>query len=258
MSTLSLALVEVFPPLGSAPLYDRVLRKAAAGLKSNLMTIAYYGARVRAEQAYLSLGFESEDKYRASLDIPRSTFYKAVRIGEALFDLPLSDLMELSTGNAELLTQVDPILRESYPWVEDAKNLSNDAFAALVTQRNRQSGGGKEAYAYYRCRVPYSVKRFLEESVDAFQMKHGLSSAAQALEFLIADRHDRPGVLQKLVESRRLVKIARHVLAQRGWWDCSGEIDMLDRAGRLLDAAYEDSVSPPGEASSGEEDQGRP
>lgn len=257
MST-SLALVEVFPPVGLAPRYDRVLRQAATELKKSFVTIAYYGARVRVEQAYLTLGFESEDKYRASLDIPRSSWYKWVRIGEALFDLSLSDLMELSTGNAELLTQVDPILRESYPWVEDAKNLSNNAFAALVTQRNRQSGGGKEAYAYYRCRVPYSVKQFLEESVDTFRLKHGLSSAAQALEFLIADRHDRPGVLQKLVETRRLVKIARHVLAQRGWWDCSGEIDMLDRAGRLLDEAYEDSVSPASEAASGEEDQGRP
>jgi hypothetical protein len=251
-------LPEVLPPAGAAPRYDRMLRQAARELKANLMTIAFYGARLRAEEAYLALGFESEDQYRASLDIPRSTWFKYVRIGEALYDLPWPDLMAISTGNAELLIQVDPILRDSYPWVEEAQRLTSAEFAAKVTERNRQSGGGKEACTYYRVKVPYSVKSFLEAAVEAYRQANELSSPAQALEFLVADRHDRLSTLGRITEIRRLLRTTIYLFEQRQLKEITEEMYLLKKARRLIDAAREDQVSASGAAPGGQAGPGRP
>lgn len=247
---------EYLPPAPQAEAFDREVRRAARSFKSAIMDLAFYGSRMRAGNMFASLGYESEDKYRENLDVPRSTWFKAVRIGEALFDLPLDDLKSISTGNAELLMQIDPALWGDYPWVTEAKQLEVADFAGLVSQRNRKAGNGKEPYAYYRVRVPFSVKGFLEESVEAYRQQNELSTGAQALEFLVADRHDRPTHLARTTEIRRLIRAVVHLFEQRGLKEITEEMYLLKKARRLIDEAREEEISQAGEAAGNQTGQG--
>lgn len=249
---------EYLPPAGEAVFYDREVRRAARTFKSAIMAIAYYGARMRALGMFAQLGFESEDVYRDSIDVPRSTWYKAVRIGEALYELPLVDLQALSTGNAELLIQIDPILWNDYPWVTEAKQLDTTSFAGLVAQRNRQSGSSREVYSYYRCRVPYTAKKFIEEAVEAFRQKNELASASQALEFMVADRYDTPNFMETLIESRRILAFAIRLLERREVKEITEEMYLLKKSRRLLDEIRQDKVSAAEEAASSEDNEERP
>ena len=196
------------PPSGDAGEALQRMKSAARGLRTNLMTIAYFGFRVRLGEWFRDYGFESEEEFREYLDIPRSTYYKAIRIGEALHELPYKDLVELSVGNAELLIQVQPTLWGDYPWVHEAQTLKADQFAELVAKRNRQSGIAIEPMTYVRWKVPFLAKQSMEQMVVAFQQKYGLASPAQALEFIIADKYDMPNLLANLEAVREQVKQA--------------------------------------------------
>ena len=186
----------ILPPLsGKASSYDSKLRSAAQNYKRCLWEIAFYGYRLRAGNWYGELGFKNEEGYRESLDIPRSTYYKFVRLGEALQDLTIEEMQELSVGNAELLLQVDEKLMGSFPWVQEARTLSPGEFAEKITERNREIGSDKEPSQYYRLKVPFTAKAAIERTVSEFQAKHSLASPMQALEFIMADQIDRPNML---------------------------------------------------------------
>lgn len=244
------------PPAGEASECQQHLRRAAHGLKNSLMTIAYYGFRVRMGEYFRDYGFETEDHFRESLDIPRSTWYKAVRIGEALNQLSLEDLQQISTGNAELLIQVQPQLWQDFPWIEEAKSLKPSEFAVKVADRNKQVGDAREPMTYYRCKVPFLAKSAIEEMVESFRQANNLASTGQALEFLMADSFDRPNAVAAIANAMSLISNAIRSIEKR-FDSAENELEWLYQAKRGLHAAYTQKIQSSRETAGGQTYQGR-
>jgi hypothetical protein len=188
--------------------YDTELRAAAKAYRNSLAKIAYYGFRMRLSDGWTLLGLEpgprGEEAYRESIDVPRSTWYKAVRIGQQLHQLSLEDLSRIPTTNAELLTQVDPAIQHDFPWTEEAKTLPPKEMADLVATRNR-TVGGKEPLSTLLFRVPFLAKRAIEDMLEAIQHKYELSSKGQTLELMIADLHNDANLLAATDRAERLM-----------------------------------------------------
>lgn len=214
------------PPVGevlapeSYPIteYHAELQAAAKAYRFSLAKIAYYGFRMRLSEGWTALGFEpgprGEEAYRESLDIPRSTFYKAVRIGQSLHQLSLEDLIRIPTTNAELLIQVDPSLTHEFPWVAEAKSLPPKEMADLVATRNR-TVGGREPLSTLIFRVPFLAKRAIEEMLEAVQNKYELSSKGQSLELMIADLHNDVNLVASVDRAQRLLAGVRESMKRR-------------------------------------------
>lgn len=229
------------------------MRQTAKIYKSAMMRLAFYSCRLRFAIEGMGgdwsiLGAElvdddgiihiasTEDEYRESLGISRSNFYKYMRIGEVLSNLSLTDMEQIRVTNAELLMQVDPALMQDFPWVQEAKQLTTDSFAVLVATRNRQTGKDNEPKLYFRAKVPATAKRFLDETVEAFRVEHGLHSSGEALEMLIADVHDRPNAMTTMHTAAQLVEWAMGRVKKRD--PESQEAIWLERAFHMLRRTY--------------------
>lgn len=236
---------------------EQQVRQTAATLRASSVRLAYFGWRLRyaiegnggdwsvlgAEHNTLDgLGnpviriAETEDQYRETLGIARSTWFKLLRIGEVLRNLPLRDLEQIKLANAEALTKVDPSIVASYPWIDDAKRLSADDFALKVAQRNQKIGSDKGTEVYFRVKVPVTAKKFLEETVESFRLEHGLASQGEALEMLIADVHDRPNVMATLKTAHELIEWAKSQVRKAR--PESKEVAWMERAAQMLWKAY--------------------
>jgi hypothetical protein len=224
--------------------YDTELRAAARNYRYSLAKIAYYGFRLRLTDGWTSLGFEpgprGEEAYRESLDIPRSTWYKAVRIGQALHQLSLEDLSRIPTTNADLLTQVDPAIIHDHAWVSEAKSLPPKEMADLVATRNR-TVGGKEPLSTLIFRVPFLAKRAIEDMLEAIQHKYELSSKGQTLELMIADLHNDANLIAATDKAQRLLAgIAESMKRRQAPED---EQAWLRLAREVLNEGHEKAVS---------------
>lgn len=216
---------------------DFECRAAAKSFRQSSMRIAFYGFRLRYALAddWSRLGVKDEEEYRKSLGIAQSTFYKMLSIGAALYTLKLADMERIPVGNAELLMKVEPALWHDFPWVHEAQTLSPDDFAAKIVQRNRNAGSNKEPLVYLNIRVPYSAKTFIRDTIEKFRQEHNLASAGEALEYLIADVHDRPNVMAAIERSNRYIKWAMFRCRKR---KMSVELQWMHRAWALLNKAY--------------------
>jgi hypothetical protein len=232
----------ILPPAGDVNVVEleQRVRQIARTLRTTTMQLAWFGFRLRYALGddWSPIGFDSEESYRESLGIGRSTWYKAIGIGAALCTLKLSDMEQITVSNAEILIQVDQSLWHDYPWIEEAKKLPTEQFALLVTQRNRQSGNFKEVWTFYRCKVPVTAKKFLEETVERFKVENGLSTAGEALELLIADVHDRPNVMTAMRRALNLIQWARYRVTKRSRIKDAMDIVWLKTAEELLKRSY--------------------
>ena len=181
------------------------------------------------------MGVADEDSYRKILGLAQSTYYKLLGIGSALYMVKLADMERIPVGNAELLMKVDPALWHDFPWVHEAQTLSADEFACKIIQRNRQMGSDAEPTTYYRVKVPYSAKKFLDDTVEKFRQEHNLASTGEALELLIADVHDRPNVMVAIERANRYVKWTMYRCRKK---KMVNELQWLNRSWSLLHKAY--------------------
>jgi hypothetical protein len=216
---------------------DFEMRAAAKMHRQSSLRIAYYGFRLRYAlmDDWSPLGVKDEEEYRKILGIAQSTYYKLLKIGAALYTVKLSDMERITVGKAELLIQVEPALWHDFPWVQEAQKLSEDDFSRLIVQRHRQVGSAKEPMTYFRVKVPYSAKRFLQDTVEKFRQEQNLATSAEALEYLVADVHDRPNVMAAIERANRYVKWTLFRFRKR---KVRNETQWLLRAYRLLNKAY--------------------
>jgi hypothetical protein len=240
--------------------FHRELVEAAHHLKFSLARIAFYGFRMRMNEGWTAFGFESgprgEEAYRESLDIPRSTYYKAIRIGQALHQLSLADLERIPPTNAELLIQVDPSLIHDHNWILEAKTLKPKAMADLVTTRNK-AVGGREPLSTIALKVPFLAKRAIEDMLETFQHKHELTSRGQALELMIADLQHDSNLLSSVHQARQLLAGVAQSMAKRKAPE--EEQAWLAMAREVLDAGYTQAVQTAREKTArGKKDGGRP
>lgn len=194
ISTQTLPAPEILSPRPEVrEMFDK-LKTASKYLKTSLMMIAFWGSRLRACDGFQDLGFSDENECREALGIPQSSWYRFLRVGEALYSLSFDDLIQIPTGNAVLLAGVIPEMMQSYDWVSDAKRLRPQEFAELIVMRNQSAGSNKEPMTYVRFKVPFTAKDAIEEMVDAFADREGLRTRGHALEMLVADTYDRPNI----------------------------------------------------------------
>ena len=217
---------------------DFECRAAAKAYRQSSMRLAYYSWRLRYSLAddWSPLGVKNEEEYRKVLGIAQSTFYKLLNLGAALYMVKLADMERIPVGNAELLMKVEPALWHDFPWVQEAQTLSADDFAAKIVQRNRQAGSDSEPMVSFHVRVPYSAKKFLHDTIEKFRQEHNLASAGEALEFLVADVHDRPNVMAAIERANRYVKWSLFRFRFRK--KMAHELGWLSRAHLLLNKAY--------------------
>ena len=208
------------------------------------MCVAYYGFRIRLCEGWTAFGYESgprgEDAYRELLGIPRSTYFKFVRIGQALHQLSLADLECIPVSNAELLIQVNPALIHDFPWVQEAKSLKPSDLAAKVAERNK-TVGGQEPLSSFSVKVPFLAKRAMEEMIEGVQHKYELSSKGQALEFMIADLQHDSNLLAAANQARQLISGVLELMKARRAPE-NDESTWLAMAKEVLDASCEEAV----------------
>jgi hypothetical protein len=216
---------------------DFEIRAAAKAYRQSTMRICYYGWRLRYAlmDDWSPLGVKDEEEYRQSLGIGQSTWYRCLKIGTALYTVKLADMERITVGKAELLIQVEPALWHDFPWVQEAQKLSEDEFARLIVQRHRQVGSAREPMTYFRVKVPVSTKKFLLDTLAKFRQEHNLASSAEALEYLVADVHDRPNVMAAIERANRYVKWSLFRFRKR---EVRNETQWLRRAHDLLKKAY--------------------
>ena len=241
--------------------YHTELIEAARAFRMSSMRIAFFGFRMRLSDGWTAMGYEpgprGEEAYRESLGIPRSTWYKQVRIGQALHYLPLEDLERIPVGNAELLVHVDPSIQHNFPWVSEAKSLPADQLAVLVTSRNKQVGNDREPLVSMVFRIPSLAKSAVEEMIETFQHKHELSSKGQALEMLVAERHDRGNLLASVFRAKQLLEGVVLSMQRRRATETE-ESTWLAMAKEILDASYEEAVQASRQKAHGDQDCGGP
>ena len=205
--------------------------------RQSSLRIAYYGFRMRFALGddWSQVGAKDEEEYRKLLGVGQSTWYKLLKIGMALYMVKLADMERITVGKAELLIQVEPALWHDFPWVQEAQKLSEDEFTRLIVQRHRQVGSAKEPMTYFRVKVPFSTKKFLLDTVEKFRQEHNLASSAEAIEYLVADVHDRPNVMAAIERANRYVKWS---LFRFRKLKVRNETQWLRRAHDLLKKAY--------------------
>lgn len=238
--------------------YHSQLQSAARSLKSNLARIAYFGFRMRMSDGWTILGYESgprgEDAYREMLDIPRSTYFKAVRIGQALNQLSLADLERIPTSNAELLIQVDPSITHDFAWVKEAQLLKPKDMAELVASRNK-AVGGREPLSTIVFKVAFLAKQAVETMLESVQKKYELSSKGQALELMIADLHNDANLISSVEKAKQLLAgVAKSIKLRNGFK--GDEETWMQMALEVLDEGYEKAVQTAREKSNGSKKNG--
>lgn len=245
---------EVLAPESTSVLeYHSQLQNAAHSLKSSMARIAYFGFRMRMAEGWTVLGFEDgprgEEAYRELLDIPRSTYYKAVRIGQALHQLSLADLERIPTSNAELLIQVDPSIIHEFSWVQEAKLLKPRDMAELVASRNK-AVGGREPLSTIVFKVAFLAKQAMEGMLESVQKKYDLSSKGQALEMMIADLHNDANLLSSVQKAQQLLGgVAQSIKMRNGFK--GDEETWLKMAMEVLDEGYAKALQAAREKSNG-------
>lgn len=242
--------------------YHAELQSAAKNLRQSLAKIAFYGWKMRLNQGWVALGYpegnEGEEAYRESLDIPRSSYYKHVRIGQALHQLSLEELTKIPTTNAELLIQVNPALWFDYAWIREAQTLKSSKLAELVAERNKTVGDEREPLTNMVVRVPFLAKEAMETMLETVQAKYQLSSKGQALEFMIADMYNDSNLIAAVGQARQLIEGVVKSMRKRKALECEEEGWLL-LAKELLDESYAKAVSTARQKSNGgKKDGGRP
>jgi hypothetical protein len=224
--------------------YHAELQSAARNLRYSLAKVAFYGWKMRLTEGWTHFGYEpgprGEEDYRESLDIPRSTFYKHVRIGQALHQLSLEELTRIPTTNAELLIQVDPSIIHDHPWISEAKTLKPKALAELVAERNK-AVNGREPLSTMVVKVPFLAKRAMEEMLESVQHKYELSSKGQALELMIADLHQDANLVSAAGQALQLLRGVQESMSRRQAPE-SDETRWLAMAMEVLNEGYAKAV----------------
>jgi hypothetical protein len=250
---------EVLPP-EPQPIheYDEHLREAARAMRQSSMRIAYWGFRMRLSEGWINLGFPAgprgEDQYRESLQIPRSSWFRLVRIGQALHQLSLQDLERIPITNAEILLSVHPTIWHEFSWLHEARSLPAERLAHLVTERNKKAGGDREPMVNFVARIPYLAKEAIDRMLETFQHKHELSSKGQALELLVAERHDRPSLLGAVAKAHTLIAGVHARLKNRQ--GMTEEADWLQLAMGVLNEAHTEAVQAARQKSKGVQNNG--
>lgn len=199
-------------------------------------------------EGWVQLGFgegpRGEEAYRDHLKIPRSTWYRAIRIGQAFHQLKLEDLERLSLANAEILLTVNPSLWHDFNWLFEARTMEANQLAQLVTARNASIGDRREPLQTMMFKVAVTARSAIDRMLESFQKRHELANKSQALEMIIADRYDRSNLLAAAGQAIKLIdaSIGKMQRSKERRFKFQEEINWLNLALEVLDAAHKEAI----------------
>jgi hypothetical protein len=165
-----------------------------------------------------------------------------LRIGQAFHQLALPELERIPVENANTLLSVNPMLWNDHNWVQEARTKSNTELAELVTVRNRAIGDKREPLTSMIFRVPTLARKAIDGMLQTFMKKHELSSKSQALELLVADRHDQVNLLAAMEQAQRMVEASAELLRRKRVLQGTDADEWLRIAGEVLNAAREEAI----------------
>ncbi len=223
------------------------LRRVATQYRTTMAGLAYFSFRWMLCEGWTRCGYEAgtagENRYREDvLHVPRSSYFRARRIGQVLHQLTLEELESIRPTNLELLLQVPPTLWHSFRWVHEAKILKPSKFAELIAERSQAAGEKREPLTTFTAKVPYLAKQAMEAMVEEFRKTNELSSTGQALELLIADRHDRSDLLTATARASEMIRGVLKSLDNKGRIDLEAR-EWLKLAKEVLDEARAQEIS---------------
>jgi hypothetical protein len=247
---------------------DVKIRSAVKAYNSSFGSLAYWSWKLKRINGYEELGFDSEHSYYQSLGISRSWYYHAVSFGQHCSHMTLEEMESIPAGIAELMLSIKPEIRKSYDWASEAKALSYTQFLQNVETRNQTAPGPERTpMTVLSIRVPASAKQPILDSLSDFQEKHQLESIGQSLEFVVADKFDRPNIMGHLVEAMQLMEgvsrsISRHedMKNEKEWLTLArGRVkevyeELVKTNREVADEIYEEAVYETEDAGSDQED----
>ena len=226
--------------------HDDAIERASKAYRMSTMMIAWHGHRMKMNDGWTQLGFEpgprGEEAYRKAKNIPKSTWYKALRIGMAFNNLSLPELERIPISTAEILLAVNPLIMADFDWVRESRQLPEEELASLVITRNRAIGDDREPLQALIFRVPYLAHDSINAMLESFKTRHELSSKSQALEMLVADRHDQENLIASTDQAIRLIEASLTVLRNNRRIQGTEADEWLELAMEVLSAAYEKTV----------------
>jgi hypothetical protein len=248
--TAARTLVEVLPPQPPLSLaeknilstYDAKVRSASATIKRSSCEIAYYGWRIKKADRWSEFNCATEEEYFTSRGINSHLWSTAMIVGRLLEPLSLEELTTIGIYKGKLLSNVHSDLWHDYPWLADAKRMSERDFRDIVALRNRSLDGGEASQALLNAESEYA-KSITKDKINYLRRKYNLDNSADAV--AIALREADSTVTLELAKAARhankLLTLSKQALRQRRKSALSGSDKNIDRLitkaqNRLTDA----------------------
>jgi hypothetical protein len=212
---------EIIPPLSLSQkselvMRDTAIRKASASIRSSKCVIAFHGWRLHKSNRWHDLGYASEESYREAAGITPHMWDLCLTVGKLLEPLTLEQLTEIGIEKGILLTHVNSDLWFDFPWLQDAKRMSERDFRDVVTLRNRSLDSPEATEALLanqssedvvtRAKIDYLRRKYgLDNSIDAIKMALRDADSSVAIELAKAARHANKllTLSQQALRSRR-------------------------------------------------------
>lgn len=154
-----------------------VLLKASGMESTSSLQIGYRAYRLKKENLFGVLGFESENDAREAAGVGASTWYENIRLAEAFKDVPEVKFVAMKQANCKALADMPESARNSAQWLKDANHKSMKDFKAMVDEAmngKARASDTKERSTSMKVDMPVSRKAVIEEKVAEFAATHGL------------------------------------------------------------------------------------
>ena len=170
---------------------DEEIVRILGEIKSGWLRLGLLLQRMIATEAFLALGFPSMHSWMtARLGGSMSNAFAALKTVRALSGVPLSQLENIGTRNAQVLIRLPEKERKSEEWIKKASILQERQLRAEVDAAiEKKTGMPKERFCYWGEVVPESVSEKLEEM---------MAKIGRVLQIDVSERHGRITALEAL------------------------------------------------------------
>ena len=198
--------------LDRATQVQKLITHLWASFKRKPMALGIAIAKAKAQNIWSVLGFESENAWRESLDIGRSTWFRSGRVAELCMKghVPEKELLKMTVDNAEILLDLPGKQLKQPKWWKLAQEKKAHELAELVAQALPAGKDGEAAAPVVESRVKWTVhmyegqKKVIAEAMREFARENSipLDDEGRILELICAQVH---GDRQSLVRAVRTV-----------------------------------------------------
>jgi hypothetical protein len=155
------------------------IKKAGVMESTNSLRIGWNAFRLKEENLFGALGFETETEAREAAGVGSSTWYSTIRLAEAFYKLSEADFTSMRLTNAQALADMPESKRFDKQWVLDAAEKSIKEFAAMVDEAmngKARASDTKESQTSLKIGMTKSRRTVIETKVKEFAKAHGIKA----------------------------------------------------------------------------------